>query len=149
MSKAEETVFFVDENLLGRRIPKVLRNAGVRVELLSDHFPLQTPDVEWLAEVSQRGWFVITRDMKIGINVAEVAAVARGNAKVFALSGGSAPGAEIERDVKRAVEKMKRFAYSHPAPFIARVDAYGKVKKWLDREKLLRLLKRYELNLEE
>jgi len=40
VSKAEETVFFVDENLLGRRIPNVLRNAGVRVELLSDHFPL-------------------------------------------------------------------------------------------------------------
>ena len=90
MSKAEETVFFVDENLLGRRIPDILRNAGVKVELLSDHFPLQTPDVEWLAEVSQRGWFVITRDMKIGINIAEAAAVAKGNAKVFALSSGSA-----------------------------------------------------------
>ena len=64
-------------------------------------------------------------------------------------SSGSAPGAEVERDLKRAVEKMQRFARSHSAPFIARVDIYGKVKKWLDREKLLKLLKRYELMLDE
>ena len=88
--------------------------------------------------------------MKIGINVAEVAAGSKGQCKkCLRCRVVSAPSAELERDVKRAVEKMKRFAYSHSAPFIARVDAYGKVKKWLDREKLLKLLKRYELSLEE
>lgn len=49
MSQEETTVFFVDENLLGHNVAEILKAAGVRVELLSDHFPKQTPDVEWLA----------------------------------------------------------------------------------------------------
>lgn len=55
MSQEETTVFFLDENLLGRQIAGSLKTAGVRVEVLSDHFPKQTSDVEWLAEVGWRG----------------------------------------------------------------------------------------------
>jgi predicted nuclease of predicted toxin-antitoxin system len=144
VSGEETPVFFLDENLLGRNVADSLRNAGVRVELLSDHFPTQTPDVEWLAEVSQRGWLVLTRDMAIGVNIPEAIAVAQGNAKMFALVMGEAPTAELVRDVVNALPKMERFAQSHPAPFIAKVYPFGKVRKWLDRHKLLKTLNQFE-----
>ncbi|NER80385.1 MAG: hypothetical protein F6K42_12565 [Leptolyngbya sp. SIO1D8] len=143
MSREDSTVFFVDENLLGRHVAAIFVNAGVRVELLSDHFPTQTPDVEWLAEVGQRGWLVLTRDIAIGVNIPEVIAVAQGNAKMFALVMGNASRAELERDIVSAIPKMERYAQSYSAPFIAKVYPFGKVRKWLDRDKLLRTLRQY------
>jgi len=145
VSREETTVFFVDENLLGRHIAEILRNAGASVELLSDHFPIQTPDVEWLAEVGQQGWLVLTRDMAIGVNIPEAIAVAQGNAKMFAWVMGNAPRAELERDLVNAIPKMERYAQSHPAPFIAKVYPFGKVRKWQDRDKLMKTLRQYSL----
>ncbi|WP_204136870.1 hypothetical protein [Halomicronema sp. CCY15110] len=143
MSGEETTVFFLDENLLGRHVAEILINAGVRVELLSDHFSTQTPDVEWLAEVSQWGWIVLTRDMAIGVNIPEAISVAQGNAKMFALVMGNATRAELERDIVNAIPKMERFARSHAAPFIAKVYAFGKVRKWQDRGRLLKTLRQF------
>lgn len=143
MSREETTVFFVDENLLGRHIAEILRNAGASVELLSDHFPTQTPDVEWLAEVGQRGWLVLTRDMAIGVKIPEAIAVAQGNAKMFALVMGNANRAELERDIVSAIPKMERYARSHPAPFIAKVYPFGKVRQWRTRKWLLNMLSQY------
>lgn len=148
MSQEETTVFFVDENLLGHHIAATLRNVGVRVELLSEHFPTQTPDVEWLAEVGRRGWLVLTRDVAIGGNIPEAVAVAQGNARMFALVMGNAPRAELERDIVNAIPKMERFAQSHPAPFIAKVYPFGKVKKWQDRDKLMKTLRQFSPDLE-
>ncbi len=149
MSRDEKPVFFMDENLLGKRIAGILRDAGVRVELLSDHFPKQTPDVEWLSEVSQRGWLVLSRDLSIATNIAEEVAVAKSNAKMFALEMGNAPLSDLRRDLENAIAKIQRFANSHPAPFIARVYPYGKVTMGLNRERLLKTLRKYEPMLEE
>jgi predicted nuclease of predicted toxin-antitoxin system len=143
VSGGEATIFFVDENLLGRNIAEILQKAGANVELLSDHLPMQTSDVEWLTEVSQRNWIVLSRDLSIGINIPEVVAVAQGNAKMFALAMGNSPWDEIERDLAIAIPKMKRFASSHKAPFIARVYPYAKIKMWLDRKRLLKTLRQY------
>jgi hypothetical protein len=143
VSQEETTVFFLDENLLGRQIAESLKTAGVRVEVLSDHFPKQTPDVEWLAEVGRRGWLVLSRDTSVGINIPEAIAVAQGHVKMFALVMGNAPRAELVRDIVNAIPKMERFARSHPAPFIAKVYPLGKVKKWQDRNKLMKTLRQF------
>ncbi|QQE66722.1 hypothetical protein GFS31_34220 [Leptolyngbya sp. BL0902] len=143
MSQEETTVFFLDENLLGKQIAESLKASGVRVEMLSDHFPKQTPDVEWLAEVGRRGWLVLSRDTSVGINIPEAIQVAQGNVKMFALVMGNAPRAELMRDIVNAIPKMERFAQSHPAPFIAKVYPLGKVKKWQDRNKLMKTLRQF------
>jgi len=85
-----------------------------------------------VSEVGQQGWLVLTRDMAIGVNVPEAIAVAQGNAKMFAWVMGNAPRAELERDLVNAIPKMERYAQSHPAPFIAKVYPFGKVRKWQD-----------------
>ncbi|NEQ97705.1 MAG: hypothetical protein F6K30_13465 [Cyanothece sp. SIO2G6] len=145
MSGKDETVFFLDQNTLGRKFVQILREAGAKVEVLSDHFSKTTSDVEWLAEVGRRGWLVVTRDQAIGNDILEEIAVAQANVRMFAFVMGNASKAELERDMGEAIAKMERFARSHKAPFIAKVYAYGKVRKWRDREKLLSTLRQYGL----
>lgn len=98
--------------------------------------------------MGQRGWLVLSRDLAIGANIPEAIAVAQGNAKMFALAMGNAPRAELERDIVSAIPKMEHFAQSHPAPFIAKVYPFGKVKKWQDRDKLLKTLRQFAPDLE-
>lgn len=143
MSQPEQPTFFMDENLLGKHLVHALRETGARVEVLSDHFDLQTPDVDWLAQVSQWGWLVLTRDQHIGINIAEQVAVATNQARMFNLTMGNSPRAEIEHAITLAIPKMALFVRSHRAPFIARISANGKVSKWLDYNRLLKTLRQY------
>ena len=58
------TTFFTDRDL-GHQFPELLSRAGIVVERHDDHFGPNTPDVTWLREVGQRGWFVLTHDQRI------------------------------------------------------------------------------------
>ncbi|MGA7935824.1 MAG: hypothetical protein WCA35_19895 [Kovacikia sp.] len=141
MSESSKPVFFVDECCLGIQVVEVLRSAGASVEIHSDHFPSGKPDVEWLAEVSQKGWLVITKDNKISRNTSEQMSIAIANAKVFIWATGSASRNKLVRDLEGSVVAMERFAISQPSPFIAKVYPYGKVQLWKHRDKLLKVLR--------
>ena len=60
-----EIVFFLDHNIGGRRVVEALRTAGARCEILRDYFSENASDEEWLCEVGQRGWYVLTKDKRI------------------------------------------------------------------------------------
>ena len=82
--------FFVDENLLpiGRALaavrPTDVVHPGHRD--LPD-VPLGTPDLDWIASISQRGLVAITRDKHIRTRPAERAAVLACDARIVWLSG--------------------------------------------------------------
>lgn len=141
MSKSSKPIFFVDECCLGIQVVEALRSAGASVEIHSDHFLPGKPDVEWLVEVSQKGWIVITKDDKISRNISEQVSTAIANAKVFIWATGSASRNELVRDLETAVVAMERFAISQPSPFIAKVYPYGKVQLWKHRDKLMKVLR--------
>jgi hypothetical protein len=61
----DKPIFFVDR-ALGKNLVKILRNAGANAEAHIDHFAPNSPDVEWLPEVSRRGWIVLTKDANLG-----------------------------------------------------------------------------------
>ncbi len=49
--------FFIDHSLGGKLIARRLRDLGAQVEVLANHFPTETPDVEWLKAVGDVGRF--------------------------------------------------------------------------------------------
>ncbi len=69
-------VFFTDRDL-GTSFPDILRSAGISVERHGDHFPPDTSDETWLAEIGARGWVILTHDRRIRYKPNELAAVKR------------------------------------------------------------------------
>jgi hypothetical protein len=66
-----EYTFFSDEDLGTKIFPVPLRDAGVRVEALTNHFPAGTNDVDWIPVVAQREWVVLTHDRNMRYNTPE------------------------------------------------------------------------------
>ena len=64
----------------------VLRAAGLHVEVHDDHFRQDALDPEWLTDVGERNWIVVTRDERIRYNVAEKQAMRRAKVRAFVLA---------------------------------------------------------------
>ena len=124
----DRTVLFVDRSLGGKVVPDALRAAGERVERHDDHFPADTPDHVWLADVGARGWLILTKDKRIRRRPAEIHALRAAGAKAFFLSSSKdLTGPQMAEIFVRALPKMKRIARNTPAPFLAHVMRDGSV----------------------
>jgi PIN domain-containing protein len=71
--------FYLDENIAGRSVLRSLRDLGYGVHTPTEFYGSRedaegTPDEIWLADISQRGWTVISRDTKILERPTELAA---------------------------------------------------------------------------
>jgi uncharacterized protein with PIN domain len=92
---SEPITFFIDRCLGSKRIAEALRNAGITVEIHSDHFDPSAEDVDWLPEVGKRGWIVLTKDANIGKRTLEKIAVARAEIKMITLASQNLSGADM------------------------------------------------------
>lgn len=102
-----EPTYFADRDL-GKRFVQILRDAGLKVESLEDHFADNTPDTEWLAEVGSKGWVVFTGDKSIGRNELEIDTFMRAKVRAF-LPGNRMKPDEFAALIIRAQDKIKRF----------------------------------------
>lgn len=118
-----------------------MRSAGATVETHINHFSINALDTEWLPEVSQRGWVVITKDLGLSNNFLELKAIAASNARVFILASGNFTGEEMAAILVEALDRLQKFTQSNLAPFIARINLRGQVRMWRNRTQLLKLLK--------
>ena len=84
-SRLEPLVFFLDRNLGKHTIADALRQAGAEVQIHDDHFRQETPDEEWLREVGQRSWIVLTKDTQIRYRAHERAALRQAGVRAFVL----------------------------------------------------------------
>ncbi len=75
MTPSAQPVFFIDW-CLGKTVANALVKAGALIEHHGNHFNQDTPDIEWLTEVGDRGWVVLTKDKAIGNNALELKAIA-------------------------------------------------------------------------
>lgn len=141
MSKITEITFFIDWSLGQKAVPEALENAGAIVEKHIAHFPPETPDVDWLAEVSKRNWVVLTKDQKIGSRPLKVTAIARAEVKAFILVSGDLKSQQMANVFANSLEKLKKIANGNQAPFIAKIYKDGKVKMWKNRTQLLKIIK--------
>ena len=132
----EPLVVFVDR-ALGRKIGTFLRAyEGIdRVELHDDHFPQNTPDTEWLAEVGARGWVVLTKDVHIKTNLVELDAVLDANVALFALARGHASAETMAawRRLNRLPATARQIGMSSIAAHRTRAGTYQPSAKIFSR----------------
>lgn len=117
--------FFIDHSLGGILIAQRLRALGAQVEILADHFPTDTPDVEWLKAVGYKGWIVLTKDKRIRRDSVERAALKLAGVRAFFLTQQALTGGEMADIFASALQGMVNRAHSQPAPFIYTLSRGG------------------------
>jgi len=132
-------IFFIDR-CLGKKLADSLRNVGATVEIHDDHFKQDMKDEDWLREVGERNWVVLTKDKKIASRRLELLAVAQGDVRLFAFVDGDVSGVVVAQAFVNALENMQRFIRGNQPPFIAKVYQSGLVKPCKNRRELLRML---------
>lgn len=129
--------FFIDRCLGSKKVVVALRQAGLIVEIHADHFAPDALDIEWLPQVGEREWVVLTKDANISRRTLEKMAVARAGIRLFILASQNLASVEMIDILVQAMEPMKNLVYNHPAPFIAKIYRNHQVEIWRSREELL------------
>lgn len=127
---AVEPVFFLDHNIGGRRVAQALRDVGTHCEVLRECFEEDASDEQWLAEVGQRGWYVLTKDKRIALRLNELQALREANVGAFVLSSDGLSGTQIIQVILAVLPKMRSFIHNNPRPFIAKFFKDGRVEAW-------------------
>lgn len=138
----QSTTFFIDRCLGSKKIVVALRQAGITVEIHDDHFAPDAADVDWLPQVGEWGWVVLTKDANISRRTLEKIAVTHANVQLFILTAQQLASTEMIAILIKAIVPMQNFVHKHPAPFIAKIYRDSRLEMWRDRETLLE-----ELNL--
>ena len=138
MRQPEAATLFLDRCLGKQTIASALRGAGFLVEVHEDHFAPDARDEDWLAEVGERGWIVLTKDKRFRNRDLETSAIARSNVAVFTLTTGGIQGKEMAKIFVKACVKMINVSRSHHRPFIATVSRTGRVTIALSASRLKR-----------
>jgi predicted nuclease of predicted toxin-antitoxin system len=123
----EAPVFFLDRSLGKKRIAAALRQAGATVQVHDDHFPIDARDEEWLSQVGQQGWIVLTKDHRIRYRNVERIALMNAGVAAFILTSGDLQGEEMAQIFVKALSAITRFLSKHDKPFIAKVARDGSV----------------------
>jgi predicted nuclease of predicted toxin-antitoxin system len=129
--------FFIDRCLGSKRVVAALREAGLTVEIHEDHFAPDALDVEWLPQVGEREWVVLTKDANISRRTLEKMAVARAGIRLFISASQNLASSEMIDILVQAIKPMENLIHNHPAPFIAKIYRNHQVAMWRSCEELL------------
>jgi predicted nuclease of predicted toxin-antitoxin system len=116
---------FYADRCLGKAVPRALQAAGAQIEIHDDHFAQDAADEDWIANVSTRGWVILTKDKNIRRTAGEKEAVLLSKARVFTLSSGNMRSTEMVELFVKNLAAMEALVASHPPPFIAVVGKGG------------------------
>ena len=123
----DEPVLFVDRCLGRDDVRKRLEAAGAQVKLHDDHFDQDVEDSEWIREVSDRGWIILTKDKRIGRNAIERRALEESKAAAFVLTATGVTGEEQAEAFARALPRIRNLAGRYSRPLLATVSRLGAV----------------------
>jgi predicted nuclease of predicted toxin-antitoxin system len=123
---------FIDRSL-GKKIAEPLKAAGAIVHLHDDYFEQNVEDQDWLFEVGQRGWIVLTKDKWIRRRPIEREALLNANLKVFCFMSGSISFSEMAVIFANALPAIQETAEKKLPPFIAGIYRDATVKIILTR----------------
>ena len=95
LTRLRSLTFFLDYQIGRYVVADALRKAGASVEVHIDHFLQSAPDLEWIPEIGERGWVLITRDANIRRNPRERAAYEDAGLRGFVVTGKEMGGPEL------------------------------------------------------
>jgi predicted nuclease of predicted toxin-antitoxin system len=122
--------FFIDRCLGSKKVAVALREAGLTVEIHEDHFAPDALDVEWLPQVGEREWVVLTKDANISRRTLEKMAVARAEIRLFILASQNLASLEMINILVQAIEPMKNLVYNHSDCFFESISPYFVKAGW-------------------
>lgn len=121
---SQRPTFYVDR-CLGKAVAHRLRDAGAQVEMHDDHFAQDAADDEWIPEVAERGWVILTKDKNIRRRAGEREAVVTAKARIVTLTSGNMKGADMAALLVSRLADMEQLATTQPVPFVAMVGPGG------------------------
>jgi hypothetical protein len=115
-----ETIF-VDRSLGASIVPNALRAKGLTVVTMREHYGevagARTADVEWIADVGDRGWIAFHKDDNIRRKAEEIAAVDAHSLRMFVITNASLTGDAMAQRYLDNLARISRAA-RRPGPFI-------------------------------
>ncbi len=132
MSWPGDFTFFADEDLGSAIFPATLREAGLDLEILIDHFDQGTQDVHWIQSIARRQWVIITHDRDIRYNRRARDAVMTNGGRVIIIRA-SGTRQEMALAFLNLRHHIVEFLRQNPAPFIARLYR-DRIEMWLSRD---------------
>lgn len=136
MSEPPEKVWFTDRDL-DKRFPALLAAAGLHVESHAENFLHDAPDAEWLPQVANRGWIVVTHDQRIRYNALEIQAAMNAGVRVAILIGKGLRHDQLAEMFLTQRSRLERLLDSHPDALIAKVRR-DEVKLWISHSEWIR-----------
>jgi hypothetical protein len=95
----DQPTFFTDRGLGSRMVPAGLRAAGLRITVMQDYYGAAKAecleDQEWIADVTDAGMVVLTKDANMRFNRLVVRAIVKSGARCFALPRQDLTGAQM------------------------------------------------------
>lgn len=136
-SPHSDHTFFIDRNSGGRRFHGFLLEAGLKVVLHDEVFGQNNtvPDHEWLVTIGEKGWIIVSGDMRTVRNPLFLHAFSTSKALLFLLSDLNGSSAEKRAAyIVDAASKMVGLVTDAPRPAVWIFKA-GKVSSidWRDR----------------
>lgn len=121
--------FFLDYQIGRHVVADALRAAGAKVEVHIDHFAQNAPDIDWIPQVAQRGWVLVTKDQNIHRNLLERAAYEEAQLRGFVVTGKDMSGPELASLLVRCLPGMVRRAAGRPGPLLFVISRGGTFDK--------------------
>ena len=116
---------FVDRSLGRVQVPQLLRDAGVELVTLAEHYGVpaaeQVADVTWIAESARRGWIAFMKDFAIKRRPAEIQAILDNGARCFCLPNANQRAAAMAQRYIDSLERIAR-ACERSGPFLYTVQ---------------------------
>jgi hypothetical protein len=118
---------FLDRSPGRIRVPQLLRDAGLRLVTLAEHYGVpadeSVADEEWLELAGTSGWAVLMKDTRIRYNAAERSAVLRRSVQCFCLPSQSLSADQMARRFLDNLDAIAQACADDRGPFIYAVHS--------------------------
>lgn len=116
---------FVDRSLGATQVPRLLRNAGIKLTTMREHYGehvAQTvDDIDWIIEIADRQWIGFCKDSAIKRNEAERQTVIEREAQLFVIARADVSAAQVAARYVNNLSVITRAA-AEAGPFIYSVQ---------------------------
>ena len=123
---ASHPFVFVDRSLGRVVLPRLLRDAGIELVTLAEHYGMpqdeSVEDTTWIGDAAANGWIMFMKDERIRRRPAERLAIAEHNARCFCLANGNLDSTVM---AERYIANWPRIveASEEPGPYLYSVRA--------------------------